>query len=341
MIVALDTQLAVGTATGVGAYERDLARALRGAGVDLRELRAPALDPWRFDRRVLWDQVLLPLRAARSGATLLHAASGTMPFVCTLPSIVTVHDLAWHRVQGHTRGYARAYFGALQARAYRTAAAVIADSHFTASEYRDLIDANATVDVLYPGVDERFARIERRPDAEPFALVTGTVEARKNLLVLVEALPSLPALRIVSAGPFTPYANDVRARASELHVADRLELRGYVTQAELDDLYARAACAPIPSCYEGFGYALAEALCAGVPAIAARSSSLIEVAGGAVPLVDPDDVAGWVDALRALLASRDAAEAGARSGRAAAIRRFAWSTAARAIVEVYERVSAR
>jgi hypothetical protein len=58
--VALDVQLAVGTATGIGAYERDLARALPGAQVDVCALAAPWLDPWRFDRRVAWDQVLFP-----------------------------------------------------------------------------------------------------------------------------------------------------------------------------------------------------------------------------------------------------------------------------------------
>ncbi len=341
MIVALDTQLAVGTATGIGVYERDLATALRANGVDVRELRAPRLDPWRFDRRVLWDQVLLPLQAARSGATVLHAASGTMPFVRTLPTIVTVHDLAWLRVQAHTRAYARTYFGALQSRAYRSAAAVVCDSSFSAREYNELVDPNARVDVVHPGVDPRFAGIVRRPDEAPFALVTGTVEARKNLLVLIEALPALPALRIVSVGPPTPYADSMRLRAAELQVADRIELRGYVTREELDDLYARATCALIPSRYEGFGYALAEALCAGLPAIAARSSSLIEVANGEVLLVDPDDSAAWVDAITALLADHDAAQRRADAMRAAAVARFAWSTAAALMIAIYERVIAR
>ena len=106
-------------------------RATRGRRRRAHAVARRNLDPWRFDRRVLWDQLLLPLAAARSGATLLHAASGTMPLIRTLPTVVTVHDLAWHRVQSHTRAYARAYFGQLQSRAYRTAAAIVCDSHFT------------------------------------------------------------------------------------------------------------------------------------------------------------------------------------------------------------------
>ena len=339
MIVALDTQLAVGTATGVGVYERDLELALRASAVDVRPLREPRLDPWRFDRRVVWDQLLLPLYAARSGAAVLHAASGTLPLVRTLPTVVTVHDVAWLRVQSHTRPYARAYFGALQSHAYRSAAAIVCDSHFSAAEYRTLIDDRTQPDVVYPGVAPRFAALPRRPDADPFALVVGTVEARKNLLTLIEALPELPTLRIVSVGPHTSYADQVRTRAAELHVSDRLDLRGYVTATELDDLYTRAACALVPSRYEGFGYALAEAMCAGLPTIAARSSSLIEVANGAIPLVDPDDVSGWIDAIRTFLNNRDDAERKASSLREATIARFSWSTAVRDLVAIYARVA--
>lgn len=339
MIVALDAQLAVGTATGIGVYQRDLAAALREFGTDVRELRAPHLDPWRFDRRVLWDQLLLPWQAARSGATLLHASAGTMPFVRTLPTVVTVHDLAWHRVQSHTRRYARTYFGTLQARAYRTAAAIICDSQFSADEFHELIDPRARIDVIHPGVNARLAAIERRPDERPFALVVGTVEARKNLLVLIEALPVLPSLRIVSVGPPTPYADAVRARAAALHVGDRVELRGYVTRAELDSLYTRATVALVPSRYEGFGYALAEAMCAGLPAIAARSSSLVEVADGSVPLLDPDDSGAWAETIQMSLHNRDRFEAAARHGRPAALGRFSWAAVARATKGVYARVA--
>ncbi len=320
-------------------YARDLAAALPGAGIDVRALAAPWLDPWRFDRRVMWDQLLFPALAARGGVDVMHAASGTMPLFASAPIVVTVHDMAWQRVQAHTRGYARAYFGTLMRARYRAAAAVIADSHFAANEVRELV-GRADVEVVYPGVDERFARIVRAPAEEaPFALVVGTVERRKQLVRAVETIAALPGVRLIAVGPFTPYADEVRARVAELGLGKRVELRGYVERAELDALYARATFALVPSRYEGFGYAVAEALCAGVPAIVARSSSLVEVAGDDAPLVDPDDGAGWVDAARALLAERDAAERRAAAARARAIARFAWATAAARCGAIYARVS--
>jgi glycosyltransferase involved in cell wall biosynthesis len=339
VIVALDTQLAVGTATGIGVYQRDLADALRSFGINVRALQAPRLDPWRFDRRVLWDQVVLPIAAARSGAGVLHASAGTMPFIRTLPTVVTVHDMAWLRVQGHTRAYARAYFGTAMRSAYRSAAAVVVDSRFSRDEYAELSGDHRPATVVYPGVDARFGTIVRRPDAEPFALVVGTVERRKNLLRAVEAVAAVPGLRLIAAGPATPYLADVRARVNELGIAERVELRGYVDQATIDDLYARATVALVPSHYEGFGYAVAEARCAGLPFIAARTSSLVEVAGGAGPLLEPDSAADWVDALQAILADRAAAEYAASAGRAKAQERFRWSKAAEALATLYTRAA--
>ncbi len=332
--VALDAQLAVGTATGIGVYVRDLARALPATGVDVRALAAPWLDPWRFDRRVAWDQVLFPLLAARSGAQVIHAASGTMPLVAHAPIVVTVHDMAWQRVQAHTRGYARAYFGGLMRARYRAAAALIADSSFAANEVRELVGRD-DVQVVYPGVDERFAALTRTPDEAPFALAVGTIERRKHLIRAVETIAAIPGLRLVAVGPLTPYADEVRARIAELGVGDRVELRGYVERTELDVLYARATMALVPSRYEGFGYAVAEALCAGLPVIAARTSSLIEVAGDDAPLLAPDDASGWIDAARALLAGRDAAERRAVDARARAVTRFAWATAAARCAAIY------
>jgi glycosyltransferase involved in cell wall biosynthesis len=191
--------------------------------------------------------------------------------------------------------------------------------------------------VIYPGVDARFAQIVRRPREKPFALVVGTVERRKNLLRAIETLTHVPELDLVAVGPPTPYLDEVRARIAELGLGNRVTIRGYVDRTELDALYAEATVALVPSRYEGFGYAVAEAMCAGLPVIAGRSSSLIEVAANGVPLVDPDDADGWVEAVRSMLAERAAAESRAAAVRPNAIARFAWERAAAECTAVYAR----
>jgi glycosyltransferase involved in cell wall biosynthesis len=341
MRVGIDAQLVRGTATGIGEYVAGLLAALRARGaVDVVPLQNGGLDPWRFDRRVLWDQVLLPAAAARARVDLLHCASGTLPLLAPAPLVATVHDVAFLRVQGHVRGYARAYFGAFQLARYRSARRIVVDSRFSRDELLACggIDP-ARVEVVYPGVAADVFAIERRPDEAPFALAVGTVEPRKNLAPAIAALRDVPNLRLISVGPFTPYRAECERVARAAGVLERVEFRGYVARAELLDLYARATIALAPSRYEGFGYAAAQALCAGVPLLAANAASLPEVAGAAAAL-PVDDASAWSEAMRAVLAARSAAETDAAALRPAAIERFAWGAAAERVAAVYARALA-
>ncbi len=336
MRIGLDAQLAVGTATGIGEYVSGLLAALRVRGADVAALRAPDLNPWRFDRRVLWDQVLLPDAARRAGADVLHCAAGTLPLRTRLPLVATIHDVAWLRVQEHARPYARWYFGTFQRERYRRARRIVVDSAFSRDELLELTRVEAArVSVVHPGVAADFGELARRPDPMPFALAVGTIERRKNLEVVVRALANLPQLRLIAVGPATPYRDACAAIARECGVAERVDFAGYVSRAALLDLYARAALAVVPSRYEGFGYGAAQALCAGVPLVSASSSSLPEVVAGAAPLCAPDDVAGWSAALGTILADRVAAESHAAAVREDARARFGWDRAAESMLAVY------
>lgn len=334
MTVAVDAQLTVGTATGIGAYVRGLHEALRAAGEPVIALRDEKLDPWRFDRRLLWDQMVLPRRAAGSGAHLLHCASGTMPLRSSLPAVVTVHDLAWTRVQAHAPWYARRYFGSFSLHRYRSARAIMTDSQFSRSEVLAALPdvAPERVVVVTPGVSAEFSAVERRPDRQTI-LVVGTVEPRKNLAFLIALLPRLPNARLVSVGPATPYVERCRALARELGVETRVELAGYVPADRIRALYATAAVAAVPSTYEGFGYAVAQALCAGLPCVCSDRTSLPEVSAGDASALSLGDAAAWIAALEASLA-------GARDDAAAAVRdrsvaRFSWARAAAEVSAVY------
>lgn len=335
MKVALDAQLTVGTATGIGEYVRGLLGALAGGPLEIVGLSDPKLDPWRFDRRVLWDQMILPRRARESGAEILHCASGTMPRRSALPMVVTVHDLAWMYAQSHAPFYARYYFGRFSLARYPRARAIVADSGYSRAVLLDLLPSldSERVHVVYPGVAADYCEIVRRGDHRTI-LAIGTVERRKNLELLIRAMARLPQARLVAVGPTTPYADECRALARTLAVDDRVELRGYVAREELLALVASAAVIAVPSRYEGFGYAAAQALCAGVPAIVSDRTSLPEVVGGDAPVVPIDDLDAWVSALTRALAGEG--DARAEAARADARVRFSWQNAAALMSRVYQ-----
>jgi glycosyltransferase involved in cell wall biosynthesis len=336
MRIAVDAQLVVGTATGIGEYVRGLIDALRDDGLDVIELSDATLDPWRFDRRVVWDQVLLPQRARAVKAELLHCASGTVPLGISIPYVVTVHDVAWLRVQWHTRPYARYYFGRFSIDRYRGASAIAVDSAFSRNELLAVMpELNpAIVRVVYPGVARDYCVLKRESGDGTTILAIGTVERRKNLERLIEALPALKDARLISVGPYTAYQDKCEALAKRLHVRDRVEFRGYVPREELLELCSRAAVIAVPSRYEGFGYAAAQGMCAGVPVVVSDQASLPEIVGDGVRVVPLNDGEGWVTALGAALHGEDDGRAAA--GRAAAIERFAWRQSARAMRATYE-----
>ena len=337
MRVALDAQLAIGTATGIGEYVRGLAEALRnGDGVEVVELNEPSLDPWRFDRRIFWDQVLLPQRAGRCRADLLHCASGTVPLLAPVPLVATVHDVAWLRVQAHAPAYARFYFGAFSVDRYRKVAQIAVDSEFSRRELLRVLhgyDADR-VNVVYPGVARDFCTLPRGVGDGRTILIVGTVERRKNLDALVRLLPRLDGARIVSVGPPTTYQDECLGIARQFGVADRVEFRGYVERAQLLELYATCAVVAVPSHYEGFGYAAAQALCAGAPCIVSDRGALPEVVAGDAWIVPLEDEEAWAQALAA--AMRGEADGRAASDRAGAIERLSWAASARRMRALYD-----
>ena len=260
MRVALDAQLAIGTATGIGEYVRGLSDALRGDGVELVALAEPRLDPWRFDRRVLWDQVLLPQRARRAHADVLHCASGTVPLRAGCRSwrrCTTSRGCAFKRTLGRTRATISAAFRSNAIAAARRSPST--RSSHAANCCRCWPDTSRSACASsIPGVARDFCDLPRAAGDRRTILAVGTVERRKNLAALIRLLPQLDRARIISVGPATPYRSECAQLATSLSVADRIEFRGYVERRELLELYASCAVVAVPSTYEGFGYAAAQ-----------------------------------------------------------------------------------
>jgi glycosyltransferase involved in cell wall biosynthesis len=256
--------------------------------------------------------------------------------VSPLPVVATVHDVAWLRVQSHAPAYARYYFGAFSIERYRTVRQIAVDSEFSRRELLRVLhgfDAER-VHVVYPGVAADFCALQRSPGDGRTILIVGTVERRKNLDALVRLLPELDGARIVSVGPETPYQSECADIARRLGVADRVEFRGYVARDELLSLYARCAVVAVPSHYEGFGYAAAQALCAGTPCVVSDRGALPEIVGGDAWIVPLEDAGGWAHALSATM--RGEADARAASDRADAIARLSWHSSGRRMNEIYQ-----
>jgi glycosyltransferase involved in cell wall biosynthesis len=295
---------------GIGRYVRELLARLPDAGVEPiafaaggRPRNVPARVPW-IDlgrpsgsvRYELWHRTRHPI--VRLDVDVVHAPSLAVPPVRGAALVVTVHDIAFIRFPRNTtrRGVAFHRRGFDIAR--REAALVLAPSEFTRVELiregfapDDVVLAPLGVNRPVPrDPDEIDATVARAGVRAPFLLTVGTVEPRKDLPTIVEALQQLrahrPDLELVVVGP--PGWGDVTG-------LDRPGVRvlGPQPWRVVDALYRRAACCCIASRYEGFGLPALEALARGAPVIAADDSALTEVVGDAGLLFPP----GAVDAL--------------------------------------------
>lgn len=245
-----------------------------------------------------WEQGVLPVRAARAGATLLCPAN--LAPLAARDTVVVLHDVAPLREPAwYSPGYVRVQRLLLPRIAAR-ARHVIVPSAFARAEVADLLGVPAArMTVVGGGVDERFCP-QADADAargalglpERYVLTVAGRSARKNLLALAPAAASLRAagLTLLVAGGDRPQF----AGAAAVPGARDL---GPVDDALLPGLYAGAAAFVLPSRYEGFGLPCLEAMASGTPVVAARAGALPEVCGDGALYADPDDPDGFAAAL--------------------------------------------
>ncbi|MDV3296755.1 MAG: glycosyltransferase family 4 protein [Brachybacterium paraconglomeratum] len=213
----------------------------------------------------------------------------------------------------------------------RRAAAVICVSAFSAAEAVDLLGVRDP-HVVHNGVDPRYLDATPLGESElaalgirgPYLLTAGGVSRRKNLEGLAEAWPLVhqvrPDLTLVLAGPEHP-------RRTQLFAGlPGVRLVGRVSDEQLAGLYAAASAVVVPSLYEGFGLPALEGMAAGVPVVAARTSSLPEVVGDGGVLVEPTSAALAEGMLYAVSGDSEVARLAAAGRRRAG--EFTWERSA-------------
>ena len=141
---------------------------------------------------------------------------------------------------------------------------------------------------------------------------------------------------LVLAGYPTEHEAQLRERARALALEDDVRFPGWLSDAEVEGLWAIAEAFVFPSLYEGFGLPVLEAMARGVPVACSNAASLPEVAGDAALLFDPHDEAAIAACLKRLLTDAALADRLRAAGRARSLE-FTWQRTARATIDSYLR----
>ena len=335
--IGFDAKRIVRNGTGLGSYGRTLVNDLASYPLELR-LYAP--DQGR-------DELRQQIRQ-QENVSFCYPAQSALPFSKALwRSKGIVSDLkrdgiqVFHGLSGEefyhwidTKIYAWKFRQTL-----READHIIAISECTK---RDIL-AYGKVDerkisVIYQSCAPKFSVSQSATPSNRYILSVGSIEARKNILLAVKALPYLPeAVSLVIVGRHTPYTDEVIAYAKKEGLTHRIKIMHGVSDEELPKLYAEAEAFVYPSRYEGFGIPIIEAISCGLPVVACTGSCLEEAGGPDALYVDPDDAEAMAQAIKQVLRGAEGRETRIeRSQRY--IERFAGNDVAGQVVELYRRL---
>lgn len=322
--IGIDARELLGDTTGVGRYLGELLRRwTTRSDADSRQFLLYTPEPLKVSfahaqncvcecgRGTLWEQTTLSAAVARDKPDVFFAPAYTAPWRLEAPLAVAIHDVSFSRHPewfSFREGTRRRW---LTRSAARRASIVLTVSAFSAREIQELYGVPASrIEVVPNGVSLRAAGAPLR--REPLVLFTGSIFNRRHLPALIEAFArtvrSVPDARLVIVGADRTWPRqDLAAVAASHGVGARVDIRHYVTDTELDMLYAKASAFAFLSEYEGFGLTPLEALAAGVPVVVLDTPVAREIYGQAAVRVARGDIAGTSDALTRFLTSPEAA----------------------------------
>jgi len=332
MRVTFVVHLAAGLARGGLELQAENTRAaLEGLGVDVRILSP---EDRTFDGDIVHFFGTYPGYPAVGH----YCRTLRIPYVCT-PVLLVDQSGAALRWRAFRKRYIQASWPREQAQLYRGAARLLT---LTSAEERNLDDyfgGGLAEKVRIPiGVDARFhsgeatAFTSRFPIHEPFVLVTGRLEKRKNQLGVIRAMKgSGRPLVLIGGAEDKPYLEACQAEGKDfVHYLGKLDL----ADPALAGAYAAARVFCMPSGSEVLSASALEAAVAGLPLVLGDAWGAQDIFGGDGRYVRPGDIGAIRRALDDLWDLN-----GNRAARAKRYRQeFDWRSVGQRIVDVYHEV---
>lgn len=306
MRVGIDYRPALLQSAGIGRCVRELCRALAEIhSLDLHLFghsfaRARRRDPLPAGSHL--HRLPIPGRSlpflARCGldagglagrAEVFHWTDYIHPPVAGAATVLTIHDLAMATDPIFHGGATELMLARCRVAAERSAR-VICPTQATADQVFAEFDLPRNkIEVIPFGCDHVTATGARRPIAEDYIVMVGTVEPRKNhrnLLLAYEGLPT-PRPRLLVLGRRGWQSDDVVAALTD---TDGVTWIDDLSDQQLVRYVEHALALVYPSFLEGFGFPPLEAMVLGTPVLAGDTPALREVLGEAARFCDPHDV---------------------------------------------------
>lgn len=313
--------------TGLGNYSRTLVGGMQTLFPDNEYVL--------YDEKSIKRTFNLGMQAAADGCDIYHGLSNELPFDfryrpsvehnrgkhLRMPaSVVTIHDVCWRTYPEMYHFFDRKIYDWKYGSSCKRADKVIAISESTKKDIIDIYNIpEERIEVICQPVAELFYKpvgVKDLKDLKDYVLYVGSINARKNLMGVLEALTLMPEERrpvLVVVGGGHEYKKRCEAYIAEHNLQKYVMMLGSVNGLDtLQRLYAGAKVFLYPSFYEGFGLPVVEAALQHTPVITSTVSSLPEAAGPDACLINPyaadaaENIAHYLDRLLTDQAYHDA-----------------------------------
>ncbi len=300
----------------------------------------------------LWRTWGISRSADAKELDLYHGLSQELPVKLpdNLKKIVTVHDLIFIRYPHLYKAIDAVIYKAKVQAACRQADRIMAISQQTKEDIVHFLNVDAEkIDVVYQGCHPSFKKVFQADQIAAirtkydlprhYILNVGTIEERKNVLLLIKAIALLPVdlrIHVVVVGRSTDYKRKIIEHAARLRVSQWILFLHDVPFVDLPAIYQGAEVFVYPSVFEGFGIPIVEALESSVPVIATKGSSLQEAGGPGTIYLDPENEQEMCDTLKTVLSDQDLRKTMIAEGRIH-IKQFEPDVISDQVVKVYKK----
>ena len=268
----------------------------------------------------LWRRMGITKDIVNDKLDIYHGLSHELPAGIEktgIPTVVTIHDLIFKRFPEYYKATDRAIYERKFKEACEVADLVIAISEQTKKDIIQFFNIDEKkIRVVYQSCSSIFhqeinkmmlmkVRVKYQLP-ERFLLNVGTIEKRKNALLIIKALKKLDEnIPLVIIGKKTPYIDEIKQYLMKNDLEHRVIFHHTISFDELPIIYHLSSAFIYPSRFEGFGIPIIEALQCGVPVIAATGSCLEEAGGPNSIYINPDDEVELAKAINKILSENN------------------------------------
>jgi glycosyltransferase involved in cell wall biosynthesis len=292
--------------------------------------------------RLSWEMLVNP-------PDILFVPAHTLPLIRPKKSVVTIHDIAYEHFPELFSAKVTWYHRFVMRIAKYGASHIITDTAFTKQDLHDTYKIPLTKMTVVPlgfsATDFHPKKTgEKSPSDVPYFYYVGTIEAKKNIVRMMEAFTEFKAQtglphKFYFAGRLGFGYDEIQKTHDLLGpYKDDVVFLSYVSQEDATRYLNHAEALVFTTLFEGFGLPILEGFASEVPVITSNVTSMPEVAGDAALLVDPRKASDIADAMTKIAQDKSLRDELIKKGRAR-LEHFSWKKITQQTLDILEQTA--